>query len=305
MKLLPIACAVCLTLMAVPSYVSAAIANVTFSVDPASPTIGGSIGPADVLAPGPGVAIPGSALGLDADFFGTVFDNVNALSYGRDSLAPPVFFSVDRVAVGLFGSAVNQQAQPGVEEAAGDVYRAMPPIGGNVLHVDEEELGLIPGFFGDDLDALELDTRPPLVYFSVDALSANGSFSQDILVSDQSGAFGIFAAGVRDIGLVLGDDIDALALEDRFEPGVLNPGIDRAWFSLTTFSASAGPADVLGTAFTGSFDVVYSAAEIGLRADDELNALDTVVPEPASYAVWGICAALIFGKGALRWRSRP
>lgn len=298
------ACAIFLLLTVMGAKPQAAVADVTFSIDPASPSVDGNVTPDDVLAPGPVVAIPGTTLGLQEDFFSGLFDNLNALSYGQDPMAPPVFFSVDRLAVGLPGSAVNEQAQPGVEEAAGDVYRAIPPIGSNVLHIDEEELGLIPGFFGDDLDAVELDTRPPLVYFSVDVLSVNGGFSQDILVSDRSGAFGVFASGVRHIGLELGDDIDALALDDTFEPGTLNPGIDKAWFSLSAFSLSAGPGDVLGSDFTGNFGVVYTAADIGLRADDELDALDTVVPEPGSCVVWSACAAMVLAAGLRRRRSR-
>ena len=41
----------------------------------------------------------------------------------------PLFFSVDRVAVGLPTTAVNAQAQPGVEDTHGDVFKSLPRVG--------------------------------------------------------------------------------------------------------------------------------------------------------------------------------
>jgi hypothetical protein len=100
-----------------------------------------------------------------------------------------------------------------------------------------------------------------------------------------------------------------LILWDVFQPGVLNPGIDMALFSLSTFSTSAftfsgneyiagkkgnlSPADILFTDFQTEFEVMpgqkqkfklwASANDIGLFPDDEVDALDTVlVPEPSS-----------------------
>ena len=58
----------------------------TFSVDPASPAIDGNLTPDDVLERGPGVFIQGTDLGLTDDFFNGFFDNLNALSYGRDPI---------------------------------------------------------------------------------------------------------------------------------------------------------------------------------------------------------------------------
>ena len=42
------------------------------------------------------------------------------------------------------------------------------------------------------------------------------------------------------------------------------------------------PSDILFTDFTGSFSLWASATDIGLFPDDELDALDTPVPEPSS-----------------------
>ncbi len=293
-----------------------------YSIDPASPAIDGNISPDDVLKTGPVVHTEGSSLGLQDDFFSGVYDNLNALSYGQDPIKNPLFFSVDRVAVGLPGSDVHDQAKSGVEEAAGDVYTTLPPFGSNSLFIDEQQLGLMPGFFGDDLDALELDTEPnPWTYFSIDSLSATNGFGtggldDDILFSDGTGSFQIFAEGISDIGLGFGDDLDALVLWDVINPGVLDPGLDKALFSLSTFSPSAytfsgnpyspgvkgslSPADILFTAFTGSFSLWASATDIGLHSYDEVDALDTV-PEPATITLMVIGFA---GLGFYRYRLR-
>jgi hypothetical protein len=276
-----------------------------FSLDPASPAIDGNITPDDVLTPGPAVFIQGSSLGLQDSFFTGVFDNLEALSFGKDPIRNPLFFSVDRVAVGLPGTAVFLQAQPGVEEAHGDVYVSLPPFGSNALVIDEEQLGLTPGFFGDDLDGLELDTNPPHVYFSIDALSASNGFGVGNLANDIFiDTFPLlFASGELDIGLAPGDDLDALVLDDTFQPGVLNPGIDQALFSLSPFSPSAftltgnpyapcvseflSPADICFTDFRGGFSPWAAAGEIGLRPDDNVDALDTV-PEPATIVLMAL-----------------
>ncbi len=299
---------------------SANAAPPSFSLDPASPSIIGNITPDDVLMPGPAVFIPGTNLGLQDDFFSGIFDNLESLSYGKDPIQRPLFFSVDRVAVGLPGTAVNAQAQPGTEDAAGDVFTTLPPFGSNQLFVDEEEWGLQPGFLGDDLDGLELDTLPsPFVYFSIDSLSATnglGGLADDILISSRNGVFGTFAAGST-FGIDDTDDLDALVLWDKINPGILDPGIDMALFSLSTFSTSTftfsgtsynpgvkgflSPADILFTDFTGDFSLFASAPGIGLLPDDNVDALDTIiVPEPSSVA--GLF--LVLGLGVLSNRQK-
>ncbi|MBE9533776.1 MAG: PEP-CTERM sorting domain-containing protein [Proteobacteria bacterium] len=176
----------------------------------------------------------------------------------------------------------------------------------------------MPGFFGDDLDALELDTEPdPFTYFSIDLFSASapllcgsGPLPNDILISTGDGSFGCFASGEDDIGLDSGDDLDALILWDVFRPGELNPRRDMALFSISTFSPTAitfggsfSPADILFTDFTGDFSLWASAADIGLRPDDEVDALDTV-PEPATITLMAIgFASLGFHRYRLRTRN--
>lgn len=300
-----------------PLATQACIITPKFSIDPASPSINGDITPDDILIPGlagPTVFIQGSSLGLQDDFFNGVYDNLDALSFGKDPITSPVYFSVDRLAVGLPGSAVNTQAQPGVESAAGDVYRALPPLGSNVLAINEGSLGLIPGFFGDDLDGLELDTKDTSrTYFSIDSLSfSNGvgalTYANDIFLN----SFGnTYASGEVNIGLYPMDDLDALVLWDVYQPGILNPGIDMALFSLSTFSPNTftagtgiySPADILFTDFRGSFAPWASAESIGLRPDDELNALDTV-PEPSTILLMAVgFVGIVFYQYRLRRKS--
>jgi hypothetical protein len=88
--------------------------------------------PDDILESGPFIRTEGWTLGLQEDFFGGVFDNLDALSFGRDLVpveprSTRVWFSVDRVAVGSAGTDVHAEAAPGFEDAAGDIFAALPP----------------------------------------------------------------------------------------------------------------------------------------------------------------------------------
>ena len=248
---------------------SARGATIQFSVDPASPAIDGIIlTPDDIFEPGApllNIATEGSDLGLADDFlgvFGGSFDNLNALSYGNDriptdSSLASLFFSVDRVAVGLPGTDVEAQAQPGAADAAGDIFLAVAALNTNLLIRDEQTLGMTPGFFGDDLDALDMSgASGGPTYFSIDALSETNGFgtaglADDLLISGGGFGFATYADGVNDIGLVDGDDIDALMLFDQVNPGVLDPGEDMALFSLSSFSPSVLTAGQGGTRFAG------------------------------------------------------
>jgi hypothetical protein len=99
----------------------------------------------------------------------------------------------------------------------------------NIQIIDENKLGLSPGFFGDDLNALELLTEPdPFTYFSIDWPSASNfptnpnpflPYANDVLVSQGTRSFSVFADGVFNIGLDFDDDLDALALLDRGKRG--------------------------------------------------------------------------------------
>lgn len=310
-----------LLLLSSTSVCHASLITPDFAIDPASPSIDGNITPDDVLNSGPAPKQQGTGLTLLDDFFSGVFDNLNALSYGQDPVTRPppgadldVFFSVDRVAVGLPGTDVNLESQPGNEEAAGDVFKTHLPeeSGTNTQFIDEQSLGLIEGFFGDDLDALELDTMPsPYYYFSVDGLSLSLDWT-DIWASTGNNDVVQYADGEKDIGLDPDDDIDALILLDMNRDSFATPGVDLALFSLSTFSPSTftftgndyapgvkgflSPADILFTDFSGEFSLWSTAADIGLHEFDELNALDTI-PEPRT---WLLTATGLFGMLLIR-----
>jgi hypothetical protein len=303
---------------------SAAPFDPKFAIDPASPAIDGVITPDDALVRGPIIFTQGTQFGLLDDFFASSFDNLNSLSYGLDPVTPsnvrkgPVYFSVDRVAVGIPGSDVFVEARPGIEDAAGDVFQALPPVNSNDQIIDEEELRLTGGFFGDDLDALELDSNPdPWAYFSIDSQSASALTNRldptDILVSRADGNVGLYADGESMIGLRPNEFIDALALWD-FRDGNLDPvgeaGEDFALFSVSTFSESVlsgqmSPAAIYYTDFSydalsgaGGYRLWASPVEIGLRDGDELDALD--VPEPGTALLLLIGAA--GGFASKRWQ---
>lgn len=297
-----------------------------FSLDPASPSLDGNITADDVLSAGPAIYTQGRALGLQDDFLNGGFDNLADFSYGQDPIANPLYFSVDRVAIGLRGSAVFQEALPGVASAAADVFMALPPPGSNTLLIPQSALGLQSGFFGDDIDALELDSTPtPYTYFAIDRLSASngfgtGTLASELLVSAGNGAFSRYASSAM-LGLNPLDAIDGLVLRDQALNAVADPGIDRALFSIDPFSPDSftstgldylpcvpghmSPADVCMSDFTGSFSLWASAIDMGLRPDDNLDALDTV-PEPGTgYLLAAAAAALLTSRSLLRKRSSP
>ncbi|QQO53996.1 MAG: PEP-CTERM sorting domain-containing protein [Thiohalocapsa sp. PB-PSB1] len=297
-----------------------------FSLDPASPSLQpDDLTPDDVLISGPAVQKHGRDLGLSDNFLAGEFDTLNALSFGRDPIKAPLYFSVDRVAVGEQGTAVYEQAQPGVEEASGDVFVSNLNQD-NGLNIDEQELGLLPGFFGDDLDALDLDPNLPKLpnfpnsryYFSIDQLSetnnyGTGTVTSDILWSDGDGEFFTYF-DLEALGFDPTSDLDALILWD-WDLGESPNADDFALFSLSSFSPdtythsgqpyAAGvlgqmsPSDILWTDFQ-DWGLWVSAGDLGLRSDDELNALDTI-PEPMTLSLFG---AGLFGLwGVLRRRA--
>lgn len=287
-----------------------------FSLDAASQSLGAPLTADDVMATGPVVATAGTALGLlDGTGVNGPLDDLDALSYGQDPIGPPIFFSVDRVSFGIDESPVQFQANMG--EASGDVFRSLPPTGGkNALFIDEGTLGLVAGTSPpeprDDLNALELDTAPsPFFYFSISKASGSavsgGVSPADILFSDGSGAFGVYADAIQQVGLQAGDDIDALVLMDVGLDGVADGGVDRALFSLSPLSPSLGatgtPADIFITDFEGAFILFLAPADIGLTENDNIDALDTMppraIPEPAGLGLLGLGLAAL---GALRRR---
>jgi len=250
---------------------------------------------------------------------------VNAISYGHVLPLGPLtyFFSVSRGSVGLPGSAVAHEAA--FSDQAADIY-VSTGAGTNFQFRDgngaianpltpgapSPPLGLLEPTTlpGDNVDGLDLRVIGPMVYWSVDAATAlvygAGYTAADIFmapaVPGYSAAPGVPYASAATLGLLAGDDIDAMVY---FEDGIAgaSPG-DLILFSLAQGSPTLGlgftAADILSTSPGAAAPVLHlSALQLGLLpGDDELDALD-VIPEPAS---WLMLGTALFGCSL--WRRR-
>lgn len=197
------------------------------------------------------------------------------------------------------------------------------PMGSNTLDIDELALGLqapahnynaLTDSVEDDIDALEAtdakevdsdgdgipEDADSAVYFSLNVSSTTvitGALAtpDDILVSPPPGGapmtFGVYADGVADIGLLAGDDLDAVCVWDTPPRGSINTG-DEILFSLRSGSPSLGAganpnmpgpgpfsaADVfrkpLSAAGGGLITMYATHTALGLLTSDELDALD-------------------------------
>jgi len=227
----------------------------------------------------------------------TITDDLDALSYGIDYINynASVRFSVDPSSVGVGGSAVFTQASAG--EAHADEFRVSPafPIGGSNVQVLDETGDTAPPFpllISDDVDALaeppasfvdlDGDGVPDLpVYFSLAAgsptLAGIGAGPADILMSTGGMTPTVYITHTA-LGLVPGDDIDALCLDAETNTVLfsLAPG------SPSLVTGAASPADLFGGAAPplSSPPPVYAPAWVlGLLEDDNLNALKCGLPE--------------------------
>lgn len=252
-----------------------------FSIDRASPSAR-QFHQAHLLSPGPLVHVLYGNLGLKDP------DDLDALSQGLDVVrfekCPDIiYFSVDRPS-----SLPPSDTYVTVKHKGGVMWC---PVGFNDLDVPAVQFGLDPR--DDNLDAYSMEEfdysfnliHDVDVYFSVDAKSPSWPSGADILVAPPGRPFQVFKP-FGTMGLMPEDDIDALALTigSRVDP----PQADRAYFSLargspTLKTLGASPADVFYTLFDGKSRIAYKAALLGLRAEDNVDALETnPVPEPSS-----------------------
>lgn len=267
-----------------------------FSLDRGSPSINGLVDASDLLKVGESgleIVFQGADLGLQAG------DNLDAATYGEDwiSIGQESFnLSVQNGTAGFDG---------------GTIYRSADSTT-SVLYT-EANLNLA---LGDDVNALTLEPvgGAGQLYFSVDSDST--SLDADDIFLNTVGS--LFADGLTDIGLLPGDDIDGIVLDDSYEPGVLNPGIDRGLFSLnrdspSTFTLSGNPysagvsgalspSDILFTDFTGDYSLYRSAQDVGLDPSFETDALTT--PEPGTFPIW-LIFSLCFGYVRSAINRRP
>ncbi len=216
-------------------------------------------------------------------------------------------------------------------EAHGDIFTDITVNGCNSLYQEESVQGLnAPGSPGDDMDAL---TEPahvdvptlcpspiagwgpiPCPAFSVDAASPLASAADphgvpigpaDLLVPPGTPAYAQLPSGcpaggkpcvavsAASLGLVPGDDLDALCWFDRDIAGGIGNGLpdlpqalggtDQYYFSLARLSPTLtatgfGPADILAPRPGGVLLAVY-AGRLGLLDSDNLDALKCLDPD--------------------------
>lgn len=253
---------------------------------------------------GPEIAIPSASLGL------TPANDLSSLSYGHDYYADPfpLEFSVAPGATGLAGTDLWQQSNCSSDEALADEYGVKHP-GYNRTVFDENGFacGTEPteqpiGFkLGEDLDALV--TQPPNfadweldgqidapIYFSLAPgspfLSDNGLSAADIFVVSPTVSIPDLYALHNELGLLPGDVIDALVLEENGlggyqRPNESTPNGDLLIFSLAADSPSLSfhgfnPGDLLtpDRELTGTVPILaYPAELLGLTNSDDIDAL--------------------------------
>lgn len=174
------------------------------------------------------------------------------------------------------------------------------------------------GTFANDVDGF--DSRPGVldgsIYWTVDAATAGGvpAYStpgftaNDVFIGPAASGYAtapvIYVAGAA-LGLVAGDEMDALAVKEDGTPG-FTPGLDGIFFSLAPGSpslvgAGASPGDVLFSAGGGAFGVFTAGTLLGLAPTDNLDALD-IIPVPEPMGLGSACAALVLGFAV--WRRR-
>lgn len=264
-------------------------------------------GGCDVAGVGPVLEIMPIAFGLGA------MDNVDGLSANTltsANLTYHLLLSTDRASVGVAGTPHNGEAAN--NQAASDLYRT-PLTGGSpaaamaacapvavptpqALHRNQTAFNLIQtapagaavGGALDNVDAVEMDVLDITgdnindfpAYFSLDAASpALMASGADIYFSPAGGGpFFIFSFPPQ-IGLLAGDEIDALVMWDRGAIGAPDPGLDMALFSLAPGSPSLGgasPAAIFVTDFNFAFCPFTPANQLGLLGTDNVDGLDVM-----------------------------
>ena len=237
---------------------------------------------------------------LPADLGLVPADDLDSLSYGTDYINSnsDLRFSVDSLALGVPGSAVALEAAKSPNEAHGDEFGVTPalPFGGSNVQILDESGDTAPPFpllISDDVDAL---TEPPAsfvdpdgdgvpdfpVYFSLDpgspSIGTIPASPADILMS-VGGAPPVVIIPEAWLGLVPGDDVDAICLEAT----TLTVLYSLAPGSPTLGAVAAGPADLfLVVSPSGPIatpPVFVPAFVLGLLPTDNLNALKCSLPE--------------------------
>jgi len=200
-------------------------------------------------------------------------------------------FGVDTLTVGVAGTPPDVFSEASASEAAGDIFWSRgaafgwPLGGGNVREVQEHWIGLLK-VPEDNKDALDISgpVFPAQEYLPFNAVyfslrpgspSLGGVFSPaDILATNGTGGF-YPAKHASEIGLIpMGDDIDALFMDST---GVFHFSLAPGSLTLPTFALPPGsPADIFYWGMGGLVRAI-TAAQLGLKVDDNVDALDATM----------------------------
>ena len=283
-----------------------------FSIDTVSPDVP-AVAEGDILigftnlTPPPLVVTPAASFGL------LIGEELDALSNGIDTICPAgspncftiISFSVDRATAGMATSVVAGQVAG--NGAAGDVFQ---------FEVTGAGVVLVPTSVNTDAPQNSLTIAPQS---SIDALAtAHNVFTAEYfsiapsVVAAASVRWGMPGLSPADIllgpgpvptvyateaglGLVPGDDIDGIAINDAAPVGVLSP-TDVIYITLAPGSPSlaaipASAADIL-QASPGVPAVIYGASLMGLLPSDNLDAISMLDPPINSVPSIGPAAML-------------
>lgn len=188
---------------------------------------------------------------------------------------PHIFFSVDRDTRGGVQSAVNVQATLG--HAAGDIFVSVQPVTGgpstNLLLISETQLGLSKTgvqSLEDDLDAMVLNLL-------INEADLEELIRQGLLNLEQG-----VGLGMTEPLLDAGDALVMFSVKEG-SIGLMNTAVDYEH----RIDNSEESGDLFFSDLSGMNWLSLEATSLGLLESDELNALDTTIPEPATMLLVG------------------
>jgi hypothetical protein len=224
--------------------------------------------------------------------------------FGTNSL----YINPELLGLGVGGNAVTRTD----EGPAGNVAGVQDQIGGFVLNAPRtiNPVQSTGATAGSITSTAQMSTDTTRLFYTLAPSSPSltgGLNSSDIFVSNGANSLSLFANGQTTMGLLPGDVISAIALNDQGNPNALDPGQDLALFTLAFNSPTLvssentiNTADVFETNFNGTFSLYASSDSLGLNFGDQIDGLDTVVPEPGTAALLALAPCLLM----LRLRRR-
>ncbi|HEU4427779.1 MAG TPA: hypothetical protein VFT98_03410 [Myxococcota bacterium] len=269
-----------------------------FSVDPTSPEVLGlRYGSSDVIdQTGGGPIIFASNLGLGSD-------ELDGFSYGKDILRPvalPNFyvslqFSVSRATLGA-GQVVTTQRN--LNGAAGDKFNLLILRNGRTigpfLASDAPNHKLTPGAGSapgqSEIDGLSFPaSSKPAIYYTVARGGVKAASDIHYVADWTQGTAPVVFATAAQLGLVAGDNIDALAVKDGGTIGTLDSA-DVIYVSLDNTSptriARGGQDDVLQVwPAPIAVAVAWNRLDIQNTTNEEIDAITGYDPGPALLAL--------------------